>query len=130
MQMSLMHESLNDALRETVQAIGGTKKVGCMLWPEMTADHASSRLRDCLNPERREKLSPEQVEMLSRMGRQVGCHAIMAHLCRTTGYAEPVPVELAAVWVGLFDVGFSLAKSGRIVSEHAEPTTHRFEVAW
>ena len=93
MQMSLMHESLNDALRETVQAIGGTKKVGCMLWPEMTADHASSRLRDCLNPERREKLSPEQVEMLSRMGRQVGCHAIMAHLCRTTGYAEPVPVE-------------------------------------
>ncbi|MBM4783307.1 MAG: hypothetical protein GQE15_36990 [Archangiaceae bacterium] len=45
-------------------------------------------------------------------------------------FPEPVPVELAAVWVGLFDVGFSLAKSGRIVSEHAEPTTHRFEVAW
>lgn len=58
MQMSLMHESLNDALRETVQAIGGTKKVGCMLWPEMTADHA-----------------------------------IAAHLMRTMGYADPVPVE-------------------------------------
>ncbi|MBL8937151.1 MAG: hypothetical protein JNM69_21510 [Archangium sp.] len=45
-------------------------------------------------------------------------------------FPEPVPVELAAVWVGLFDVGFSLAKAGRIVSEHAEPTTHRFEVSF
>lgn len=93
MQMSLMHESLNDALREAVQAIGGTKKVGCMLWPEMTADHASSRLRDCLNIDRREKLSPEQVEMIGSIGRQHGCHAIAAHLMRTMGYADPVPVE-------------------------------------
>lgn len=93
MQMSLMHESLNDALRETVQAIGGTKKVGCMLWPEMTADHASSRLRDCLNIDRREKLSPEQVEMIGSIGRQHGCHAIASPLMRTMGYADPVPVE-------------------------------------
>lgn len=48
----------------------------------------------------------------------------------TFEFPEPVPAELAAVWIGLFDVGFSLAKSGRIVSEHAEPTTHRFEVTW
>lgn len=93
MQMSLMHESMSDALREAVQAIGGIKKVGCMLWPEMTPDHASSRLRDCLNPDRREKLSPEQVEMIGRMGRQVGCHAVAAWLMRSMGYADPVPVE-------------------------------------
>jgi hypothetical protein len=93
MQLALMHETLNDALRETVQALGGTKKVGCTLWPEMTADHASSRLRDCLNQDRREKLSPEQVEMIGRMGRQAGCHAIMAYMARTMGYADPVPVE-------------------------------------
>lgn len=93
MQLSLMHESLNDALREAVQAIGGTKKVGCMLWPEMTADHASSRLRDCLNTDRREKLSPEQVDMIGRMGRQVGCHAVASWMMRSMGYADPVPVE-------------------------------------
>lgn len=45
-------------------------------------------------------------------------------------FPEPVPVELAAVWIGLFDVGFSLARAGRVVSENAEPKTHRFEVTW
>lgn len=45
-------------------------------------------------------------------------------------FPEAVPAELVAVWIGLFDVGFSLARSGRLLSEKAEPTTHRFEIAW
>lgn len=61
MQMSLMHETLNDALREVVQAAGGAKKVGGSMFPEKTADDAASRVRDCLNADRREVFSPEQV---------------------------------------------------------------------
>jgi hypothetical protein len=45
-------------------------------------------------------------------------------------FPEAVPAEMVAVWVGLFDVGFTLARSGRLMSEKAEPTTHRFEIAW
>lgn len=41
-----------------------------------------------------------------------------------------VPAEVAAVWTGLFDVGFSLARAGRLVNERTEATTHRFELAW
>lgn len=45
-------------------------------------------------------------------------------------FPEPVPAVMAAVWTGMFDVGFSLAKGGRVVSERIEPSVHRFDVAW
>ena len=78
MQMSLMHETLNDALREVIQAAGGPKKVGAEMYPEKTADEAAGRIRDCLNPDRREVFSPDQVMYLLRLGRRIGCHAAMA----------------------------------------------------
>ena len=93
MQMSLIHESLNDALREVVQAAGGNKKVGTMLYPEMPVDHAAGRVRDCLNHERREVFNPEQVLLLLRIGRQYGCHSAMAYLTFECGYSIPVPTE-------------------------------------
>lgn len=48
----------------------------------------------------------------------------------TFTFPEPVPPLTAALWFGLFDVGFALAKSGRLVSEQVSPTVHRYEVAW
>ena len=93
MQMSLMHESLNDALREVVQVAGGPKKVGADMFPEKTPDEAAGRIRDCLNPDRREVFSPDQVMYLLRLGRRVGCHSAMAYLSHEAGYADPLPVE-------------------------------------
>lgn len=93
MQYGLLHESLNDALREVIQAAGGTKKVGAMMFPEMPVDHAAGKVRDCTNPDRRERFTPEQVCMLLRLGRQVGCHAAMAYMARECGYADPQPIE-------------------------------------
>lgn len=93
MQMSLIHESLNDALREVVQAAGGNKKVGGMLYPEMPADHAAGRVRDCLNPDRREVFNPEQVLLLLRIGRQCGCHSAIGYLAFESGYSIPMPME-------------------------------------
>ena len=48
----------------------------------------------------------------------------------TFSFPQPVPEVMAAVWHGMFDVGISLAKEGRITSEHVEPTVHRYEVVW
>lgn len=71
MQQVLFHESLNDALREVVQTLGGTKKVGVLMRPEKSADEAARWISDCLNPDRREKFDPEQVLWLLREGRRV-----------------------------------------------------------
>lgn len=93
MQLSLHHESITDALREVIQAAGGAKVVGSKMFPDMTIDHAASRVRDCLNHDRRERFTPEQVLMLLRMGHQVGCHAAMSFMAREAGYSDPQPVE-------------------------------------
>lgn len=93
MQMSLHHESITDALREVVQAAGGAKKVGGMMFPDMPIDHAAGRIRDCLNADRRERFTPDQVMMLIKLGRQVGCHAVMVFISHDAGYADPQPIE-------------------------------------
>ena len=93
MQMQLIHETINDALREVIQAAGGYKKVGAMMFPDIPADHAAGKVRDCLNSERRERFTPEQVMMIARIGRQVGSHALMTYMARESGYADPAPVE-------------------------------------
>lgn len=93
MQLSLMHESLNDALREAVQALGGSKKLGAIMWPELPLDHASNKVRDCLNPDRRERFNPDQVLMIMRLARQAGSHALANYIMREAGYADPLPAE-------------------------------------
>lgn len=87
-------EDINEALRDTVRQLGGNKKVGSMLWPELPLTQAEGRLRDCLNPDRREKLSPEQVVLLLVEARKAGVHGAMGFLSATAGYEQPRPVSL------------------------------------
>jgi hypothetical protein len=93
MQDALFHESVNDALRAAVQALGGHKKIGAAMRPELPADQAGSWLRDCLNPDRREKLSPEQVVWVLREARRIGYHGAATYILHECGYAEATPVE-------------------------------------
>jgi hypothetical protein len=84
-------ESVNDALHAAVNALGGYKKVGPALRPELPIDQAAGWLRDCLNPSRREKLAPEQVMLVLRKAREAGYHAAMHFVAFDTGYkATPV----------------------------------------
>jgi len=84
-------ESINDALQAAVTALGGYKKVGPMLRPELAIDQAANWLRDCLNAARREKLAPEQVMLILRKAREAGYHAAMNFVAFDTGYkATPV----------------------------------------
>lgn len=90
---ALFHESVTDALREVVQALGGFKVVGAKMRPEKAADEAARWVADCLNAERRERFDPDQALWLLREGRRAGCHAIANYLMREGGYADPSPIE-------------------------------------
>lgn len=46
---SLFHESLEDALRDVIQASGGPKIVASRLWPDKAPEAARRSLLDCLN---------------------------------------------------------------------------------
>jgi len=91
-QNNLFHESITDAMRDVVMALGGTKAVGVKMRPEMPADHAARWLADCLNADRREKLNPDQVFWLMREGRMAGCHILMNYLAQESGYSVQ-PIE-------------------------------------
>lgn len=86
-------ESFNDALIECVKACGGSKAVGVALWPAKGVEAAQRHLLACLNPERHERLNPDEVLHVMRMARERGCHAGMAYLCHTLSYSEPAPLE-------------------------------------
>lgn len=94
-QLTLVHETLEDALREVVNALGGFKKVGPLMRPNKTAEQAANWLRDCLNESRREDLHPGDVIWLLREGRAAGVHTAMAFLAAEAGYRTPEPVEPA-----------------------------------
>lgn len=85
-------ESFNDALVACVKALGGSKVVGPMLYPEKMVDAAQRCLLDALNPERPNRLAPEQVLLIMRKARQAGFHEAAEWLMHYLGYAAPVPL--------------------------------------
>ena len=93
LQESLFHEDIYDALRTCVQALGGAKRVGSLLWPELPADKAGNRLNDALNTARREVLNPEQVLLIMAEARKVDCHAAMHFIAQSCNYQEPAPIQ-------------------------------------
>jgi len=92
-QPPLFVESVNEALRAAVAAIGGAKAVGPLLWPHKPVDEAARALLDALNPERPHKLDPEQTLFLLRKAREAGFHVAMEFIAAEAGYTKPSPIE-------------------------------------
>ena len=86
-------DSINDALVAAVKALGGSKVVGAMLWPEKAPDTAQRLLLDCLNDDRPAHLTPEHVLLILRLARQRGHHEAVTWLLGSLGYAAPPPSE-------------------------------------
>lgn len=86
-------DSFNEALVGAVKVLGGSKVVGCLLWPEKAPDAAQRLLLDCLNDDRPAHLTPEHVLLVLRLARQRGHHEAVAWLLENLGYAPPQPVE-------------------------------------
>ena len=93
-QQRLFFDDVEDALRVTVQALGGLKPVGCKLWPEKAPDAAGRLLADCLNTAKLEKLSPPQVVLLMKWGREIGCHALASYYSQECAY-DFTPIDPA-----------------------------------
>ena len=91
--MQLFHETWADALREVIATCGGAKQVAAKLWPEKTPDAAHRLLLDCLNETRAERLDPDRLRLVLRMGRDSGCHAAVNWLLRDLGYEDAKPLE-------------------------------------
>lgn len=89
----MLAESLNDALIECVKACGGSKVVGVALWPAKGVEAAQRHLLACLNPDRNEKLGPDEMLFVLRQARAKGCHAGMQFIAAEVGYAAPIPVD-------------------------------------
>lgn len=92
MQNQLFYDTYEDAIRDTVMALGGFKKVGNMLWPAMPVDDAGRKLAHCLNTDKREKLDLGELSLIRKAGRQVGVHILAHYEMRDSGYAEPQPL--------------------------------------
>ena len=92
-QQPLFYESIHDALRELVRVLGGAKAVGLTLWPGKSMQDAATRLHNCLDHNRPEKLSPEDLLVLLKKGHERGCHLVMEYLAAEVGYTRPVPLD-------------------------------------
>jgi hypothetical protein len=90
---SLFHESITEAIKDTINACGGSKQVAAKLWPEKAPDAAHRLLLSCLNDDRPERLSPEQLMFVLRMGREKGVHVGITYILRELGYDDPKPIE-------------------------------------
>ena len=92
-QIPLFVEDYYEAIRATVQGLGGFKRVGADMKPDLAVDAAGRWLADCCNPEKREKLSPTELAYLRRRARQAGVHVLAAFEMRDAGYGDPLPLE-------------------------------------
>ena len=108
-QPALFYESINDALDACVKACGGAKVVASKIWPDKTPDAAHRLLLACLNEGRDEKLGPDQVMFILRLGREKGFHGAMQFIACDVGYESPRPVDSEKQAKALVDVIQSLA---------------------
>lgn len=92
-QSALFYENFSQALDDVIKHAGGSKVVGHMLWPELPMERVGNKLKDCLNENRPEKLSPDQVILILKLGRDVNCHAAIHYLTRESGYSDPQPIQ-------------------------------------
>lgn len=91
-QPELFYESELEALRNDVNALGGTKTVGHWFWPEKSPEAARNMVNDRLNAEKRDRFSDEQRRLIIRKAREGrGFSATLIFLCDDTGFERPRP---------------------------------------
>lgn len=95
MLSSPQYETIEDALRDLVRALGGTKSVGAKLYPALPIDQAAGRVSDGLNPDRRQHFSPAELLWMLRAGRGAGHHDAMAYFAAAADYEQPRPISPA-----------------------------------
>lgn len=119
-QTALFTENIYDALRDVIRALGGPKDAGKMMRPTIPADDAGQWVKDCLNPNRRERFNPEQVVWLLCKGREVGCHSLMFFLADEAAYGRPIPIDPKDADAELMRQFMATAREQRVILERLE----------
>lgn len=68
-------ETPEQAIEACINALGGAKKVGPMLWPDKSIDNARTYLLACVNHDRAENLNYSQLIFIFREAKALGFHA-------------------------------------------------------
>lgn len=112
----------NDALDGVVHALGGYKKVGVLLRPELASkpQAASQWLRDCLNLDRAERMNPDQVFMPLRLARAAEYHAAKHWMDAELGYEQGRPLSPTDEAVSLTHRSQELVRELRSITERLE----------
>ena len=90
--LPLFHESIRDAVRSAIAALGGMKVVAAALRPQMEPDRAGRWLANALDDSRPEKLDIEDIFWILRECRKKGYHAPAEYIGQDIGY-QVIPVE-------------------------------------
>jgi hypothetical protein len=93
-QIPLWFDSYEDAIRATIQALGGFKPVAKLLRPAQPTDAAARWLHDALNTDRRDKLDVHDLALIRQEARRRGVHTLAAYEMREAGYADPQPLVI------------------------------------
>ena len=93
-QYELFHEDIYKALGTCVQALGGSQKVGCMLWGESALPEDQGRKLDHCLGDHAQKLALKEMLLILRKAHDVGCHAGINFITSYAGYSDPQPVNL------------------------------------
>ncbi len=93
-QADLFGNDIASACEAVVAAAGGAKRVGNAIWPDLGIEKGAQKLRDAINPSHKGRFDLPDIERLLRLGRESGCHALLAHLCESAGYDTPKPIVI------------------------------------
>jgi len=91
-QIPMFVDDLNEAIRATINALGGMKEVGSKLKIELDPVDAGKWLANCVNTAKRDRLNPDQLAYIRRKARAAGCHILAAFEAQDAGYAPPQPI--------------------------------------
>lgn len=80
------HSTPEEALRASVEAIGGLQEVGHALKPEIDPATAGNWLGHCLTASKRDKLSLRQIALVFRKAYSAGEHEGFASFADQLGY--------------------------------------------
>ena len=75
-----------------------------------------------------EKLSPDEVLLIARMARDVGCHVYVEYLAQALSYSKPIPVEPVDELKELMRANNELRAKQIAMSERVEKLLARAEL--
>lgn len=92
-QARLFIEDIYDALKGAVQALGGAKVVGELLWPTKSAEQARGDLLDCLNRNNARKFDAEEILAILKLAGEAGYHQAKHWIDSAAGYQPTLPLD-------------------------------------